>query len=293
MPLLDRVYEKLVNQVIEKLSHMKNVKAPPFVENFPFTTMMAIAERAKSGTALSEPLGSTRNFRDFRDLMFVPSMFPTVDGTPIDLSVTLGKHCAKPFNIPVPFMLSAYGYGVSVSKKVKVALAMASAMAGTATNSGEGGYLPEERKLASRYIVQYNRAGWGNGTEELRGCDMVEIRMGQGASAGDGFRIRANAIDEELRDHLKLKKGEDAVMPSRFPDINNEGDLRRKVPELRDITQGVPVALKIAAGDIEKDLDTAVSAGVDVVVLDGAQGGDCGKSGDHHQQFRHTHALRR
>jgi glutamate synthase domain-containing protein 2 len=273
MSFLDGLYERLVNRMLEKLSHMKNVKAPLFVDNYTLMTLMATAERAKTGLPLSEPLGSSRDFRDFQDLMFVPAMFPSPDGTQVNTTVTLGRQAKKPLVVPVPFMVSAYGYGVSVSKEIKVALAKGATLGGTATNSGEGGYLREERQNAQRYIVQYNRAGWGNRPEELSDCDMVEIRMGQGASAGAGYTIKADDIGDELMIHLGLNHGQDAVMPWRFPGMNNENDLRRMVRELKEVTQGSPIALKIAAGDVERDLATALHSEIDVIVLDGAQAG--------------------
>ena len=105
---------------------------------------------------------------------------------------------------------------------------------------------------------------------------MIEIKISQGASAGDGFKIGNKLIGDELRKHLKLKEGQDAVMPVRFPDINSRDDLKRKVDQLREITGGVPIAVKIAAGNIEMDLDTVLYSGADAVVIDGAQGETAG-----------------
>ena len=83
--------------------------------------------------------------------------------------------------------------------------------------------MSEERRYADRYIVQYNRAKWNNRTEQLRQADMIEIRIGQGASVGDGFRIPADQIDDELREYLGLEPGQDAVMPNTFPEIQQRG----------------------------------------------------------------------
>src|SRR5690606_21299158 len=92
----------------------------------------------------------------------------------------------------------------------------------------------------------------------------------------DGFKISHELIGDELRRHLNLEEGEDAIMPARFPDINNEEDLKNKVNELRELTGGVPIAVKIAAGNIEEDIDKLLYAGVDAIVIDGAQGETAG-----------------
>ncbi|NLX69806.1 MAG: FMN-binding glutamate synthase family protein [Clostridiales bacterium] len=276
MSLMQYLYGRLLDQMLDKLSDMKMVKAPWLVDNYSFIKFMGIAQRAKNGQPLSQPLGSTLDFKDFQELMFVPNMFPTPDGTEIDTSVVIGKNANKPMILPVPFMVAGMAYGASVSLPVKIVMARASAAVGTATNSGESGFLQKERDIAELYVVQYNRAGWGNSPEELQQADMVEIKIGQGASAGDGFTIGNKLIGDELRKHLKLHEGQDAIMPTRFPDINNRDDLKRKVDELREITGGVPIAVKIAAGNIEQDLDTVLYSGADAVVIDGAQGETAG-----------------
>ena len=276
MSLMRYLYSRVADQMLEKLADMKMVKAPMLVDNYSFLKFMGIAEKAKNGKPLSEPLGSTIDFKDFQELMFLPSLFPVPDGTELEKKVVIGKKAKKPLELPVPYMIAAMAYGASVSKQVKLALAQAAAAVGTAVNSGETGFLAEEREIAPHYIVQYNRAGWGNAPEELKKADMIEIKMSQGASAGDGFTIKHKRIGEELRKHLKLEKGQDAVMPTRFPDINTKDDLKRKVEELRQLTDGVPIAVKIAAGRIEADLEVLIEAGVDAVVLDGAQGETAG-----------------
>lgn len=276
MSLMRYLYSRVADQMLEKLADMKMVKAPMLVDNYSFLKFMGIAEKAKNGKPLSEPLGSTIDFKDFQELMFLPSLFPVPDGTELEKKVVIGKKAKKPLELPVPYMIAAMAYGASVSKQVKLALAQAAAAVGTAVNSGETGFLAEEREIAPHYIVQYNRAGWGNAPEELKQADMIEIKMSQGASAGDGFVMNHEVIGEELRTHLQLEKGQDAVMPTRFPDINNKDDLKRKVAELRELTEGVPIAVKIAAGRIEADLEVLIEAGVDAVVLDGAQGETAG-----------------
>ncbi len=278
MSLMRYLYSRLADQMLEKLADMKMVKLPTSVDNYSFIKFMGIAERAKNGKPLSEPLGSTLNFRDFQDLMFLPNIFPLPDGTPLNKKVTIGKRAKKPMELPVPFMIAAMAYGSSVSMKVKLALAEASLAVGTATNSGESGFLAEEREIAKLYVVQYNRAGWGNAPEQLKQADMIEIKISQGASAGDGYSIGHELIGDELRKHLKLEEGQDAVMPTRFSDINNEEDLKSKVSQLRELTGGVPIAVKIAAGNIEADLEKLLYAGVDAIVLDGAQGETAGSA---------------
>jgi hypothetical protein len=50
-------------------------------------------------------------------------------------------------------------------------------------------------------------------------------------------------------------------------------DLAERVRKLREITGGVPIAIKIAGGHVEDDLAIATAAGPDVLVVDGGEGG--------------------
>ena len=50
-------------------------------------------------------------------------------------------------------------------------------------------------------------------------------------------------------------------------------DLRKKVEWLRDVTDGKPVIIKLAAGNIENDVKLAVQANPDVIAIDGMEGG--------------------
>ncbi|MDD3839133.1 MAG: FMN-binding glutamate synthase family protein [Clostridia bacterium] len=272
MSLMQNFYSRITDNLLDKLTDMKMVKAPMLVDNYSFIKLMGIAERAKTGKPLSQPLGSTNDFKDFQELMLIPNLFPLEDNNDIDTQVVIGNQAQKPMTLPVPFMVAGMAYGASISMKAKIALAKAAASIQTATNSGEAGYIQQEREISCLYVVQYNRAQWGNSEEELKKADMIEIKMGQGASAGDGFKVPYQMIDQDFREHIKIDKEQDAVMPARFPDINTADDLKNKVDYLRQISEGVPIAVKIAAGNIEADIDILLYAGVDAIVIDGAQG---------------------
>ncbi|MBA1334293.1 MAG: hypothetical protein HPY66_2002 [Firmicutes bacterium] len=83
--------------------------------------------------------------------------------------------------ISTPIMLSAMAFGLSVNRQTKICWGKAPALADTACNSGDTGFFPEERKYARYYIVQFNRARYGNSDDAIKSSDAVEIRFGQGA----------------------------------------------------------------------------------------------------------------
>lgn len=246
------------------------------VVNFPFGQAVQQAQRAKTGKPLEEPFGPYKEYKSFAELMFVPaqlSRVPHLEDVQVDVSVTVGKQTRKPFTISTPVMFTGMGYGVSLSKSARLALAKASTLAGTSVTSGEGGFLAEERLLAKHYVLQYVRSRWSSTPEILRRADMIEIKYGQGAQVCTPFTVEGKEVDEEKARIWGVNPGQPAYMPARFPDVSSPDEWKRLVDQLRDITGGVPIALKLAAGDIEGDLEIAVNSGVDVLVIDGAEGG--------------------
>jgi glutamate synthase domain-containing protein 2 len=61
--------------------------------------------------------------------------------------------------------------------------------------------------------------------------------------------------------------------PARFRDLATPADLRRRVDELRELTGGVPIGIKFAAGHVERDVAAALEAGADFITVDGLGGG--------------------
>ena len=66
MSLMQYLYSRLLDQLLEKLSETKKVKLPWLVDNYSFIKFMGIAQRAKNGQPLNQPLGSTLDFKDFQ-----------------------------------------------------------------------------------------------------------------------------------------------------------------------------------------------------------------------------------
>ena len=70
-----------------------------------------------------------------------------------------------------------------------------------------------------------------------------------------------------------MPEGTPAVSPSRFPDWQSVDDYRRFADQVREASGGIPVGYKMSAQHIERDIDAALSVGVDYLILDGRGGG--------------------
>lgn len=231
--------------------------------------------RAEFGSVIERPLGSPRSFLHFDGLMFNPAQlhrFPVAEDVDVDTKVTIGPKAKKPLQLDIPLLVAGFGYGVGFSKKAKLALAKGASQVGTATNSGEGPFLQEERDAAKYFIMQYHRGDWGKDASFFKQSDAVEIHMGQGATAGVESVTSPKFLTEEARQLMGIKAGEPAVVRARFPGMHRTKDFKSLVTELKNVTGGVPVGIKmIPSLQLERDMELAIDAGVDFIVLDGAQ----------------------
>ena len=220
--------------------------------------------------------GGRSRITSFEDLIFVPAQ---LNKKPVDYfrdkissKTIIGKESKRPVTLETPIIIGAMSFG-AISKEAKIALSKASTLAGTIDNTGEGGVLPETREGAERLIIQYSTGRFGINEEILKKADAIEIKIGQGAKPGQGGLLLKEKVTEEIARIRNVEMGKDIHSPPYHSDINNIDDLRKKVSWLRDLTGGVPIIIKLGAGDIENDVKLAVEANPDIIAICGLEGG--------------------
>ena len=110
--------------------------------------------------------------------------------------------------------------------------------------------------------------------DDLRKADAIEVVVGQGAKPGGGGMLLGHKISDRVAEMRSLPKGIDQRSASRHPDWTGPDDLEIKIHELREITDWEkPVFVKVGATRTYYDVQLAVKAGADVIVVDGMQGG--------------------
>lgn len=213
---------------------------------------------------------------NFSDLVFLPAQLSKrpVDyfREPINSKTLIGKQSKKPIELDVPIVFGGMSFG-ALSREAKITLAKASTLAGSMENTGEGGVLPEERKFAKRLVIQYSTGRFGITEEVLKKADAIEIKIGQGAKGGQGGLLPKEKVTAEIAQTRGMPQGMDIHSPPYHPDIKTIEDLKAKVAWLRELSDGVPIIIKLAAGDVESDVKLAVIADPDIVAIDGLEGG--------------------
>ncbi len=234
------------------------------------------ALRSEQKEAIVRSMGTPHKLVKFDGLMFLPAqlaILPTKEEYKIKTDTVIGPRANRPLKLPIPLMVAGMGVGTALSESMKLAIAKGTAKIKTATNTGEGPFLEEERKLADKLVVQYGRNSWAKEPEVFQQADMVEIVAGTGAMAGTPYTVPAKRLSEKLRRKMGLSSDEDGRILARVPQVDRPEDWQRLVDHLREITDGVPIGIKIIPAHIEKDLEWALKAEVDFITVDGAQAG--------------------
>lgn len=236
--------------------------------------MAQIHEMAVTGKPIGDAMCTKLPMPGWDDILLLGAQLnppPLNDSDAVDTVTVIGKHAKKPLVIESPVYISHMSFG-ALSKEVKVALSKGSAMAKTAMCSGEGGILPEEKEAAYKYIFEYIPNKYSVTDENLRAADAIEIKIGQGTKPGMGGHLPGEKVTEEIAAIRGKKAGEDIQSPSKFAELNSKEDLRAMVEMLRERSDGRPIGVKIAAGNIERDLEYCVFARPDFITIDGRGG---------------------
>jgi glutamate synthase domain-containing protein 2 len=238
------------------------------------THMADVHRMAMTGESVIEPMRSRKPVVSWDDILIKGAQLarlPLNRDETVDTRTVIGPKAEKPLVIGTPVIVSHMSFG-ALSKEAQTALALGSAAAGTAIGSGEGGILAEALGAAHKYIFEYVPNRYSATGENLQKVDAVEIKIGQSAKPGMGGHLPASKVTADIAAVRGFPEGTDIVSPSRFPDIATRDDLRRKVDELRRLSAGRPVGIKLAAGDVEADLEFALAAGPDFITIDGRAG---------------------
>ncbi len=245
---------------------------------FPDSVLAEIHRAAEQGIYEIRGFGAKRAVPGFDDLLFLGA---SVSRYPLEgyreacgTGVTLGtRHAREPLELKIPITIAGMSFG-ALGAHAKEALGRAATAMGTSTTTGDGGMTQEERRSSSKLVYQVLPSRYGLNPDDLRKADALEVVVGQGAKPGGGGMLLGQKITERVAGMRTLPEGIDQRSACRHPDWTGPDDLEIKIQELREITDWrVPIYVKVGATRTRYDVQLAVKAGADVVVVDGMQGG--------------------
>jgi glutamate synthase domain-containing protein 2/nitrite reductase/ring-hydroxylating ferredoxin subunit len=209
------------------------------------------------------------------DIQFVTAQLarkPQLDDVEVGTAVVIGPNASVPLALDIPMFVSDMSFG-ALSEEAKVALARGAELSGTGICSGEGGMLPEEKAENSRYFYELASGRFGWSLDKVVDVQAFHFKLGQGAKTGTGGHLPGVKVQGKIAEVRGLEPGTDAISPSTFEEFTCEDDYRRCADEVREVSGGVPIGVKMSAQHIEDDIDAALRIGVDYIILDGRGGG--------------------
>jgi glutamate synthase domain-containing protein 2 len=274
-----------------------NPAEPEYISRYPWT-LAAVEEihyKAQTGEYMLRGFGTHGQTPNFDMITVVPSQIAS--DAPLDkyreecnMQVVIGEDtCEKPVVLKLPFVWPAMSFG-ALSKEAKMALAIGAAKTGTATNTGEGGLLPEETWLSRGYtdetfqhkkwdpggylVIQWSTGRWGVSADYVNSGDAVEVKIGQGAKPGMGGHLLGAKVTEDVARVRGIPVGSDALSPCRYYDVQSLEDMKHMVAFLRDVTNyQYPIFFKLGPSRPYADVAACIEAGADAISIDGLVGG--------------------
>ena len=222
--------------------------------------------------AMGVPLKDLPKWNDIQILTAQLSKKPLLENEKVSTELIIGPHAKKPLKLDIPLFVSDMSFG-ALSEEAKISLAKGAEKAGTGICSGEGGMLPEEQQANSRYFYEMASAKFGYSESKLKSVQAFHFKAGQGAKTGTGGHLPGNKVKGKIAQVRQIPEGSDAISPATFTDLTTVEDYKKFSNQVRKITGGIPIGFKLSAQHIEEDIEFAVQATADYIILDGRGGG--------------------
>ena len=223
-------------------------------------------------TSMGVPRHLLPHWDDLQIMVAQMANKPLLEDMPVATELVIGPEARKPLVLDIPLFVSDMSFG-SLSQEAKTALAMGAELAGTGICSGEGGMLPEEHAQNSRYFYELASAQFGYKKELLTGVQAFHFKGGQGAKTGTGGHLPANKNIGKISEVRGIKEGTEAISPPTFKNLVSVEDFKYFADGAREVSGGIPIGFKLSANHIEKDIQFALDASADYIILDGRGGG--------------------
>lgn len=282
-PFCDGTHSKLKVDVGDELPEdvgQKDDEAPkaePTPEEPTVARIHAMAREGLKGHhgemgAMGVPRKDLPHWDDIQILTAQLATKPLQDGAEVGTKLIIGPRAKKPLELEIPLFVSDMSFG-ALSEEAKIALSKGAEMAGTGICSGEGGSLDEEREANSRYLLELGSAKFGWSMDLVEEVQAFHFKGGQAAKTGTGGHLPGAKVTEKIAKTRGLEVGQDAISPATFESPRTVAEFKRFADEVRERSGGIPIGFKLSANHIEDDIDFALEAGADYIILDGRGGG--------------------
>ncbi len=223
-------------------------------------------------TSMGVPRNELPHWDDIQIMVAQMANKPLMEDQVVATDFVIGPEARKPLILKIPLFVSDMSFG-ALSEEAKISLAKGAELAGTGICSGEGGMLPEEQENNSRYFYELASAEFGFKEELLTNVQAFHFKGGQGAKTGTGGHLPGNKNTGKISEVRNIPEGEPAISPPTFKNLSTVDDFKKFAERVREISGGIPIGFKLSANHIEEDIQFALDASADYIILDGRGGG--------------------
>ncbi len=285
LPYCDGAHSQIPDSQVGKpraSSHSDDSGTPAVKPTQEEPTVVYIHQLAKDGlskvghhgpmTSMGVPRHELPHWDDLQIMTAQMATKPLMEDQSVGTGLVVGPEAKKPLLLDMPLFVSDMSFG-ALSEEAKIALSRGAELSGTGICSGEGGMLPEEQAENSRYFYELASAQFGYSEESLSKVQAFHFKGGQGAKTGTGGHLPGSKNTGKISQVRGIPAGKPAVSPPTFKDLSSVADFKRFADRVREVSGGIPIGFKLSANHIEKDLQFALDAGADYIILDGRGGG--------------------
>ena len=251
----------------------KNTPEEPTVELIHALARDGLEKTGHHGpvAAMGVPRPTLPRWDDIQLLTAQLAAKPLLEDVEVGTELVIGPNARKPLKLDIPLFVSDMSFG-ALSEEAKVALSKGAELAGTGICSGEGGMLPEEQAANSRYFYELASAKFGFSEDLLTRVQAFHFKAGQGAKTGTGGHLPGNKVKGKIAQVRNLEEGQNAISPPTFAEFTTPSDYGQFAARVRESTGGIPIGFKMSAQHIERDIEFALEADADYIILDGRGG---------------------
>jgi glutamate synthase domain-containing protein 2 len=246
-----------------------------------------IYQRAK-GNAAEQSYGTERDL-DYAGYEYLLHSVAPVDPAPEPFRVRIGgPDCTQPYNMAL-MNISSMSFG-SLSGNALRALNNGARKGHFAHDTGEGGLTPYHLggadviwQIGSGYFGTRNKDGSFDPKQFAdkaahHAVKGISIKLSQGAKPGFGGVLPGAKVSREIAAYRGVPVGETCVSPAAHSAFGTPRELMTFVAQLRELSGGKPVGLKLCVGsrvDVLAMCKAMLAEGIspDFITVDGAEGG--------------------
>lgn len=186
---------------------------------------------------------------------------------PEDVDTRIGEH-------DMPVLIGAMSFG-SQGELAYKSYAEAAYQLNIICVNGEGGELPEVMgKYPNNRGQQVASARFGVNIGFLNSCNLLEIKIGQGAKPGEGGHLPGFKVTEQVAAARGTTPGIGLISPSNNHDLYSIEDLAQLIDELKTANPNARVSVKIPVVPGVGIIAVGVAkAGADIINITGYEGG--------------------